>query len=139
MAKKRKGKRPVKFQPPRDEREARVMEAARRAYRLAKDKLHEARDPASSKEAYEAVWEATDEVGQTIVESVEEEEADADPDLFIDEHGAWWKAVTEDARTYHTLRGPIRVKRKRHRAVRNGPTRCLFDERRGAPWRSVRG
>jgi hypothetical protein len=40
------------------------MEAARRAYRLAKDRLHEARDPASSKEAYEAVWAATDEVGR---------------------------------------------------------------------------
>lgn len=107
------------------------MEAARRAYRLAKDKLHEARDPASSKEAYESVWAATDEVGKTIVESVEEEEAEEDPDLFIDDDGRRWTAVTEDARTYHTLRGSIRVKRRRHRAVRNGPTRCLFEERRG--------
>lgn len=57
MAKKKKGRRPAKFEPPQDEREARVMEAARRAYRLAKDKLQEARDPASSKEAYESVWE----------------------------------------------------------------------------------
>ena len=68
MASKRKGRRPVKFEPPRDEREARVMEAARRAYRLAKRKLHDARDPAASKEAYEAVWEASDEVGKTIVD-----------------------------------------------------------------------
>lgn len=113
------------------------MEAARRAYRLAKDKLHEARDPASSKEAYETVWAATDEVGRTIVESVEDEEADEDPELFVDEHGVRWTAVTEDARTYHTLRGPVRVKRKRHRAVRNGPTRCLFEERRGVMSRST--
>jgi len=128
---KKKGKRPVKLKPAQDEREARVMEAARRAYRLAKEKLHEARDPAASKEAYEAVWEASDDIGKAMVESVEEEEAEEDPDLFVDEHGVRWKAVTEDARTYHTRRGPIRVKRKRHRAVRNGPTRCLFEERRG--------
>ncbi len=137
MAKRKKGKRPLKFMAPQDDREARVMEAARRAYRLAKDKLHEARDPASSKEAYESVWAATDEVGQTIVESVEEEEAEEDPDLFADEHGVVWRAVTEDARTYHTLRGSIRVKRKRHRSARNGPTRCLFDERRGVISRST--
>lgn len=130
MAKK-KGKRPLKFQPPKDEREARVMEAARRAYRLAQEKLHEARDPAASKEAYESVWAATDEVGRAIVESVEEEEAEEDPDVFIDVQGVRWKSVTEDWRTYYTLRGSIRVKRKRHRAVRNGPTRCLFEERRG--------
>ncbi|MFK7986672.1 MAG: hypothetical protein AB8I08_11660 [Sandaracinaceae bacterium] len=128
---KKKGERPVAVKPARDEREARVMEAARRAYRVAKDKLHEARDPASSKEAYEAVWAATDEVGKTIVESVEEEEAEEDPDLFVDDDGRRWRAVTEDTRSYHTLRGSIRVKRKRHRAVRNGPTRCLFEERRG--------
>ena len=137
MTKRKKGKRPVEFEPPQDEREARVMEAARRAYRLAKDKLHEARDPASSKEAYEAVWAATDEVGQTIVESVEGEEAEEDPDLFVDADGVQWKAVTKDERAYHTLRGSIRVKRKRHRAVRNGPTRCLFEERRGVMSRST--
>ncbi len=134
MAKQRKQRKQsglAAFKPAQDEREARVMEAARRAYRLAKEKLHEARDPASSKEAYEAVWEATDDIGKAMVESVEEEEAEEDPDVFVDEHGVRWKAVTEDARTYHTLRGPIRVKRKRHRAVRNGPTRCLFEERRG--------
>jgi len=131
MSKKKKGTGPVKLKPAQDEREARVMEAARRAYRLAKEKLHEARDPAASKEAYEAVWEATDDIGKAMVESVEEEEAEEDPDLFVDADGRQWTAVTEDPRTYHTLRGPIRVKRKRHRAVRNGPTRCLFEERRG--------
>lgn len=130
MAKK-KSKGLGRFEPPRNAHEARVMEAARRAYRLAKDKLHEARDPASSKEAYEAVWAATDEVGKTIVESVEEEEAEEEPDVFTDADGIEWKAVTEDERTYRTLRGSIRVRRKRHRAVRNGPTRCLFEERRG--------
>jgi len=107
------------------------MEAAQRAYRLAKEKLHEARDPASSKAAYESVWKASDEVGKTIVESVEEEEAEEDPDLFVDDDGVRWKAVTENARSYRTLRGSIRVRRRRYRAVRNGPTRCPFDERRG--------
>ncbi|MCZ7681923.1 MAG: hypothetical protein M5U28_25275 [Sandaracinaceae bacterium] len=71
------------------------------------------------------------------MESVEDEEAEEEPDLFVDEHSVRWTAVTEDARTYHTLRGPIRVKRKRHRAVRNGPTRCLFEERRGVMSRST--
>ncbi len=137
MAKRKKGEGPVHIEAARDEREARVMEAARRAYRLAKEKLHEARDPASSKAAYEAVWAAADEVGTKIVESVEEEDAEEDPDTFVDEHGVRWKAVTDDARTYHALRGSIRVKRKRHRAVRNGPTRCLFEERRGVMSRST--
>lgn len=137
MTKKQKGRRGPRFEPPRDDREARVMEAARRAYRLAKEKLHDARDPASSKEAYESVWAATDEVGQTIVESVEGDEAEEDPDLFTDGDGCTWRAVTEDARTYHTLRGSIRVKRKRHRSIRNGPTRCLFEERRGVMSRST--
>ncbi len=98
MAKK-KGKRPSKFEPPRDAREARVMEAARRAYRLAKEKLHEARDPAASKAAYESVWAATDDVGKAIVESVEDEDAEEDPDVFTDEHGVEWRRVTEDGRT----------------------------------------
>ncbi len=131
MAKKRKGKRPATFEPPRDKGEARVMEAARRAYRLAKKELHEARDPESSKKAYEAVWAATDEVGTAMIESVEDEEAEEDPDLFVDNEGRTWRSVTEDGRTYLTLRGPMRVTRKRYRAVRNGPTRCLFEERRG--------
>ena len=107
------------------------MEAAQRAYRLAKEKLHGARDPASSKAAYESVWKASDEVGKAIMESVEEEEAEEDPDLFVNADGVHWKAVTEDARSYRTLRGSIRVRRRRYRAVHNGPTRCPFDERRG--------
>ncbi len=119
----------MKLKPAQNEREARVME--RRACRLAKEELHEARDPAASKEAYEAVWEASDDIGKAMLESVEDEEAEEDPDLFVDDGGTAWTAVTEDARTYHTLRGPIRVKRKRHRAARNTPTRCLFEERRG--------
>lgn len=114
----------------KDEREARVMEAARRMYRLAQQKLRGARDPAASKKAYEAIWKAVDEVGKATVESVEEEDAEEDPDVFF-ENGVRWKAVTEDSREYRTSRGSIRVKRKRHRAVRNGPTRCLFEERRG--------
>ncbi|MCB9629694.1 MAG: hypothetical protein H6725_20180 [Sandaracinaceae bacterium] len=123
--------------PAQDANEARVMEAARSAYRLAKKKLHDARDPASSKAAYEAVWAAVDEVGKAIVESVEGEEADEDPDEFTDAEGAVWKRVTEDPADYHSLRGTIRVRRKRHRSVRNGPTRCLFDERRGVMARNT--
>ncbi len=132
MAKQKKHSGQAAFEPPRDEREARVMEAARRAYRLGQQKLRAAREPAASKEAYEAIWEASDEVGRTMVESAEEEVAEEDPDLWVDEQGVRWRAVTEDARTYQTLRGPIRVRRKRYRAVRNGPTRCPFEERRGA-------
>ena len=95
-----------------------------------KSKLRDARDPAASKEAYEAIWQAVDEAGKATVESVEEEDADEDPDGFF-ENGVRWKAVTEDSREYRTSRGSIRVKRKRYRSIRNGPTRCLFEERRG--------
>lgn len=136
MAKK-KSERGIPVKDARSAGEARVIEAARRAYRLAQEKLHDARDPASSKAAYESVWAATDEVGKAIVESVEGQEAEEDPDSFEDEHQVKWQVVTEDERTYHTLRGPIRVRRKRHRAVRNGPTRCLFEERRGVMTRST--
>ena len=121
----------------KDEREARVMEAARKAYRLTKERLHEARDASSSKEAYEAVWEASDGLGKAMLELAEEEQAEGDPDIFVDAQGTHWRVATEDPRTYHTLRGPIRVRRKRHRAVRNGPTRCLFEERRGVMARST--
>lgn len=137
MAKKNKGNEQRVRLEARNEREARVMEAARRAYRLAQQKLHEARDPAASKEAYEAVWDATDDVGKAIVESVEGEEAEDDPDELVDEQGVRWTAVTNDARTYHTLRGSIRVRRRRYRAVRNGPTRCTFEERRGVMSRAT--
>lgn len=135
MANRKKGRR-VAVAAARDAGEARAMEAARRMYRLARQKLGDARDPAASKEAYEAIWKAVDEVGRTTVESVEEEDAEDDPDEFFDGSGRW-KAVTEDYREYHTSRGSIRVKRKRHRAVRNGPTRCLFEERRGVMSRST--
>lgn len=129
MSKKREGG--IVVAAARDKGEARVIEAARRAYRLSKKKLHEARDPAASKEAYEAVWAATDDVGRAIVESVEGEETEEDPESFTDERDVVWKRVSEDECTYQTLRGPIRVRRKRYRAVRNGPTRCVFEERRG--------
>ena len=126
-----KKKRPIHLRPAKDAGEARVIEAARRAYRLSKEKLHDARDPATSKEAYEAVWAATDEVGRAIVETVEDEETDDEPESFTDEFGVLWREVLDDERTYRTLRGAIRVGRKLYRSVRNGPTRSLFEERRG--------
>jgi len=132
----KKKKDTVRIKDARNAAEARVIEAARQAYRTAREKLHEARDPAASKEAYEAVWQATDEVGQEIVESIEEEEADEDPDSFTDD-GSKWTCVTNDACTYATRRSSIRVKRKRYRSVRNGPTRCLFEERRGVMSRHI--
>lgn len=132
MAKKTKGTgKGIPVAAAKDSGEARVIEAARRAYRLAQQRLHDARDPAASKEAYEAVWAATDEMGKAIVESVEEEEADEEPDRFTDGRGVVWRRVCEDERRYQTARGEIRVRRKRYRAVRNGPTRCPFEERRG--------
>jgi hypothetical protein len=87
MAKK-KGDGSIPIEGARNAGEARVMEAARRAYRLAQEKLHDARDPASSKAAYESVWAASDEVGKAIVESIEGDEADEEPESFVDEHGA---------------------------------------------------
>ena len=84
MAKKN-GERGIPLKDARDAGEARVIEAARHAYRLAKEKLHDARDPAASKAAYESVWAATDDVGKAIVESVEGEEAAEDPDSFEDD------------------------------------------------------
>ncbi len=83
-AKKKKHSGLAAFEPPRNEREARVMEAARRACRLAQQKLRTARDPAASKEACEAVWEASDEVGRTTVESAEKATAmrQQEPQLF---------------------------------------------------------
>lgn len=127
----------IRIEHARNAAEARVVEAALQAYRCARAKLREARDPASSKAAYEAVWQATDDVGQVIVESVEEETADEDPDSFIERDGTTWACVTNDRCTYDTLRCSFRVRRKRYRNVRNGKTRCLFEERRGTMSRRV--
>ncbi len=129
MAKQRKGEGPVPLDPAQDEREARVMEAARRAYRLAKEKLHEARDPAASKEAYEAVGAASDEVGTAIVEPVEEEDAEQDPDVTVDADGTVWKAVTEYARTQHTRARALRCSAPQPWSRRRG----LFEPLRAPP------
>lgn len=138
MAKKRKKrKHPIRVLPAVDAGEAAAIEAARRAYREARRKLRAAYDPLASKEAYESVWKATDELGRSIIESVEQEEADEEPGDFEDDKGRRWKRVSRDACTYHTLRGQVRVTRSRYRTVRNGPTLCVFDERRGVMARNT--
>jgi len=134
---KKRSNKPIDIEPARDAGEARAMAAARRAYRIARERLHEARDPSASKAAYEAVWEATDDVGQVIVEAVEEKEADEDPDSFVEQDGTKWVCVTHDESTYDTLRCSFRLPRKRYRSVRNGKTRCLFEERRGVMSRRI--
>lgn len=114
------------------------MERALAAYRQSRQQLREARDPIASREAYEGVWKAMDAIGQELIEEVEGEEDDEEPDAFVDELGTW-KRVTRDFCTYHTLRGSIRVRRGRYRCagVHNGPTRCPFEERRGVMARST--
>lgn len=118
--------------------EAQFVQRALAAYRESRRRLHEARDPVASKAAYEGVWEAMDAMGQELIETVEAEEGDEEPDEFSDELGRW-KRVTDDPCTYHTLRGSVRVRRGRYRCigVRNGPTRCPFEERRGVMSRST--
>lgn len=121
----------------RDAAEARFLERAQAVFRESRRQLHEARDPLSSKAAYEAVWKSMDEVGRELIETIEAEECDEEPDAFVDELGRRWIAVTHDARTYHTLRGPIRVRRRRYRESRRERTRSLFEERRGVMSRST--
>ena len=121
-----------------DTREAAFLRKAQAAYRSSRRELHEARDPLSSKAAYEGVWESMDAMGRELIESVEGEEADEEPDELRDEHGVWKRVITNGCE-YHVLRGSVRLRRARYRCVgvRNGPTRCPFEERRGVMSRST--
>lgn len=113
-----------------DEKERAVVEAALRAFRDAKARLPLARDPKGSREAYAAIFKATDAVAQLVVAAAEGDAEAEEPDgVVID--GVMWRAVLVVAKTYHSIRGPLTVVRKLFRGERNGPTRCLFEERRG--------
>ncbi len=118
--------------------EAEFLEKARAAYRTSRRQLREARDPLTSREAYEGVWKAMDAIGQELIEEAETEEEEEEPEEFVDGLGTW-RRVTRDECSYHTLRGTIRVRRGRYRCagVPNGPTRCPFEERRGVMARGV--
>lgn len=93
-------------------REAEFLRRAQSAYRESRERLRAAKDPITSKAAYEGVWESMDAMGRELLEGVEAEEAEEEPDEFEDDLGTW-KTVTNDVRTCHTLRGPMRVRRGR--------------------------
>ena len=112
-----------------DEAERAVAEAAIRLLHEARARLHAARDPKSSIEAFAAVYAASDEVTRQAIEAAESED-DEEPDVFVDDD-VEWRAILDSGETYRSLRGPMRVRRKLYRAVRNGPTRCPYEERRG--------
>lgn len=112
-----------------DELERAVAEAAIRALRATRPKLHAARDPKASMEAYAVAYAGGDAVTAAILEGLEAEEED-EPDKVVDDDVVW-RAVLSSERTYRTLRGPLRVLRKLYRSKRNGPTRSFFEERRG--------
>ncbi len=121
---------------PKDAREQAVIEAALRAYRTARRELGAARDPIASMKAFDATWNATDEVARVIVENAEhaeDEDEDEEAATWVEPTGKKWKPVLRSERTYRGRRGPFRVGRWLYReaGVRNGPTRCLYEERRG--------
>ena len=113
-----------------DEKERAVVEAALRAFRDARARLPKARDPKTSREAYSAVFKLTDEVAQMVVAAAEDEAEEEEPDDVV-EGGSVWRAALTCSKTYHSIRGPVRVTRTLYRSKRNGPTRCFFEERRG--------
>jgi hypothetical protein len=113
-----------------DAAERAVVEAALRAFRTAKTTLPKARDPKASREALTTIFQQTDELAQLVVAAAEEDSDDEEDDE-VDVDGVKWRSVGAFERTYHSTRGPIRVKRRLYRSKRNGPTRCLYDERRG--------
>lgn len=114
-----------------DERERAVVEAALRAFRDAKARLPLARDPKASREAYSAIIKLTDEVAQMVIATAEDEAEEEEPDVVIDANGVVWRAALTCEKTYHSIRGPLAITRALYRCVRNGPTRCFFEDRRG--------
>lgn len=134
MVKKIAPKKPSRTRPRsvvvETDQEQAVVEATLRAYREARERLPKARTPKASREAYAAVFKATDEIAQMVVGSVEDEGEAEEPDVVIDDGKVWRKALVM-AKTYQSTRGPLTVTRKLYRSTRNGPTRCFFEERRG--------
>jgi len=112
-----------------DAAERAVVEAALRAFRTAKTVLPKARDPKASREAMATIFQQTDELAQLVVTAAEEDADDEEDEVDID--GVRWRAVGAFDKTYQSIRGPIRVRRRLYRCERNGPTRCFYDERRG--------
>jgi hypothetical protein len=68
----------------------------------------------------------------TKADDDEEEPAEGEQ-RRVSEHGRTWVRVLISVATYMTVRGPITISRGLYReaGVRNGPTRCLYEERRG--------
>lgn len=112
-----------------DEAERAAAEAAVRAVRDARARIREAHDPKTYMAAYAAAFAAGDEIAKKAIEDIEAEEEE-EPDVVVI-GGIAWRAVLSSERTYHSLRGPMRFRRKLYRSKRNGPTRCFFEERRG--------
>ena len=108
-----------------DAQERAVLEAALRAFREAKARL-----PKASREAYAAIFRATDEVAEMVLSAAEDEAEDEEPDVVTID-GVTWRAAVACAKTYQSTRGPVRITRRLYRSSRNGPTRCFFEERRG--------
>ncbi len=113
-----------------NEQERRAVEAMLRTMRDAKSRLKKARDPKSSREAYAAIFKQIDDVAQQVVSAAEDEVNDQEDDRVVI-GDTTWKSVGTFTKTYQSTRGPIPVRRKLYRSRRNGPTRCLHDERRG--------
>lgn len=119
---------------PCDDRERAVVEAALNAYRVAQQKFRSARDPIASMDAYDATFRAGDAVTQCIAELAQaSSDEDEEPDEWKQPDEKVWVKAVRASRTYMTRRGPVRVLRwlYREQGVRNGPTRCLFEEMRG--------
>lgn len=114
---------------PGDAAERAVVRAALRAFRTAKTVLPKARDPKASREAMATIFQQTDELARLVVAAAEEDAADEEDEVVVD--GVRWRAVGAFDKTYQSVRGPIRVRRRLYRQKRNGPTRCFYDERRG--------
>jgi hypothetical protein len=112
-----------------DDAERAAAEAAIRAVREARTRIREAHDPKSYMAAYAATFAAGDEIAKKAIEDIEAEEEE-EPDVVV-VAGVEWRAVLSSERTYQSLRGPMRFRRKPYRSKRNGPTRCFFEERRG--------
>jgi hypothetical protein len=67
--------------------------------------------------------EAINGVGRTAMRALLEQRDSGPP-------SGWWQAVVS-AGTYMSTFGAVRVERSLYRCVRNGPTRCMVEERAG--------
>jgi hypothetical protein len=107
-----------------------AVQALLRTMRDAKTKLKAARDPKASLKAYTSIFQETDAIAQTVVSEAEGEANDEEDDTVVVD-GSLYRSAGSFEQTYQSTRGPLRIRRKRYRCERNGPTRCFFEERRG--------